>query len=78
MLAPQITEANVDKQLTQMGDQTKVLTDITDEMGKGKYKSADDVGRRATEGASADDVARSPATQPTTAPAMPSAPRMPQ
>ena len=45
LLAPQITADNVDQQLAKMGEQGKLLADMTDEIGKGKYKTADDAGK---------------------------------
>ena len=80
LLAPQITPENVDKQLSQMGEQTKVLTDLADDMGQGKYKTADEAGKAlqlkvmqqmmmSHDGAG---------TQPSTAPSAPQAPAAPQ
>ncbi len=70
MLAPQITADNVDQQLAQMTQQSQVLIDITDDMGKGKFKTADDAGK-ALQLKVMQQMMSHAATQPTTAPAAP-------
>jgi hypothetical protein len=72
MLAPQITADNVDQQLGQIGEQSKLLADMTDEVGKGKYKTADDAGKalqlKAMQAAMGHMAASQPATAPSGAP----------
>jgi hypothetical protein len=79
MLAPQINANNVDAELGQMSDRTKIFTDVTDEMTKGKYKSTEEVGKamqlRMLQQVMAHNAA---ASQPTTDLSAPSVPPMPQ
>jgi hypothetical protein len=76
MLAPQITPDNVDQQLGQMTQQSQVLIDITDDMGKGKFKTADDAGK-ALQLKVMQQMMGHAATEPATAPSAPPAPQAP-
>jgi hypothetical protein len=78
-LAPQITAENVDQQLAAMGEQSKVLTDMTEDMNAGKYKTADDAGKALQLKAMQQMMSHQggAATQPSTAPAAPQAPTAP-
>ena len=73
-LAPQINAQSVDKELSQVTERTKFFTEMADEMSKGKYKTADEAGKalqlRVLQQVMSQQGA---ATQPSTAPAAPSA-----
>jgi hypothetical protein len=79
MLAPQITADNVDAELGQMSDRTKIFTDVSDEMANKKYKTTEEVGKalqlRMLQQVMAHNAA---ASQPTTEPAAPAVSPMPQ
>ena len=73
-LAPQINAQTVDKELSQVTERTKFFTEMADVMSKGKYKTADEAGKalqlRVLQQVMSQQGA---ATQPSTAPAAPSA-----
>jgi len=73
--APELNPATIDNAVTSIGEQKKLLGDVTTEITSGKYKTVDDAGRalqmKMMQAAMAHEA---PATQPSTAPAQPPAP----
>jgi hypothetical protein len=73
--APDVNATTIDNAVTAIGEQQKLLTEVTTEITKGKYKTVDDAGRafqmKLMQAAMAHEAA---ATQPTTAPAPAKAP----
>lgn len=77
-LAPQINAQTVDKELSQVTERTKFFTDMADEMGRGKYKTADEAGKALQLRVLQQVMSQQgPASQPSTAPAAPAPPAPP-